>query len=89
MLLMYTKKGRGQEIMLGGRGFVGQAKDFELNLRYNEWSLTQIMFLKERFGCCVENGLDGAEDGGGIMRNDVGVVQGGGTGDKEKWIDLR
>lgn len=40
MLLKYMEKGRGQESWLGGGGgCVGHAKDFELNLRYNEWSL--------------------------------------------------
>lgn len=50
----------------GGRGFVGQAKGFELNLRYTGWSLIRFMSVKERFGGCVENGLEGAEKGGGI-----------------------
>lgn len=75
MFIGYTKNSsvaevhrerKRQEWMLGGRGFVGQAKGFELNLRYNGWSLIQFMFVKERFGCCVENGLEGSENGGDI-----------------------
>lgn len=47
------------------------------------------MFLTELFGYYVENGLRGLKMVVALERDDAGLAQGGGIGDKEKWIELR
>lgn len=55
-MLKYTEKGKEQEMMLGGRGFVRHANlNFEFNCRSDEWSLIQFLFLKSALGAVVEN----------------------------------
>lgn len=70
-------------MMLGGRGFAGHARGFEFNCRYNEWSLTQFMFLKELSGCCVESRLH-SQMKVALVRDDAGLAQSGGIGQEGK-----
>lgn len=49
-------------MMLEGKGFVVHIKDFAFNPRYNE--MTSHVF-KRALDKCAENGLEGAENGGG------------------------